>query len=166
MTRMTDTALDPTTLPLQAPAPGSSVWHLTETLTTPLPQEVLWREFLRAVSDSRAAVLWPTSVSNIRTLSEPLQEGTVLESTLPTGVKLHYRIVRFSPPHLLQYACVQGHHLAGGATISLGHAEGVTTLSWRIEYSGFEPQFVGLERYCKAFFAGLAGQLRQLEASR
>lgn len=163
---MTDTALDPTTLPLQKPAPGSSERHFTETLTTRLPLDVLWAEFTRSLKDSREAVLWPTAVSNIRTLSEPLGEGTVLESTLSTGVKLHYRIVRFSPPHLIQYAAVQGHHLAGGATISMAHADGVTTLTWRIEYAASEAQLNGLERYCAAFFGSIAQQLRQLEASR
>jgi|GEM_PF-3668737 len=166
-TAMTDTSIDPSSLPLRTAAPDSSVRHFTETLPTALAPDVLWAEFTRALKDSRDAVLWANNVSFIRALNEPLGEGTVLvENVQPTGAPLHYRLMEFSPPNRLRYASLQGHHLAGGATVSVEHAEGKTTLRWQGEYYGTEAQLNGLDRFRAAFFSSLAQQLRKLEAAR
>ncbi|QRN97603.1 SRPBCC family protein [Archangium violaceum] len=164
---MTETALDPSTLPLKTPAPDAQVRRFTETLPTTLPPESLWAELTRALLSSRDAVLWANDVSTVSTLRPPLAEGSVLaEQIQPGGAVLHYRLVRFEPPRLLEYASLQSHHLAGGAVVSVEHSAGTTTLRWQGEYRGTEPQLALLDRFRAAFFASLATQLRRLEAAR
>ncbi|WP_143177920.1 hypothetical protein [Cystobacter ferrugineus] len=164
---MTDTPLDPTSLPLQPIAPDSSVRRFTKTFPTKLPPEVLWTEFTRTLSDSREGVLWANNISWIHALNAPLREGTVLAERMePTGAVLHYRLMEFSPPKQLRYASLQGHPLAASATVSIEASEGGATLLWQGEYFGSETQLLGLDRIHAAFFSRFATQLQQLEAAR
>jgi hypothetical protein len=163
---MTGTGLDPTTLPLQTPAPDASVRHFTETLPTSLAPEVVWAELTRALTNSQDAVLWSNDVSTVRTLRPPLALGAVLaEHIQPGGAVVHYRLMRFEPPHLLEYASLRGHPLAGGAVVSVERSQGGSTLRWQGEYRGSEPALVNLDRFRAVFFGKLALQFRRLEAA-
>ncbi|WP_257463546.1 SRPBCC family protein [Archangium lipolyticum] len=163
---MSETVNDPSTLPLKTPAPDAHVRHFTETLPTTLPPEVLWAELTRALLRSQDAVLWANDVSTVSTLQPPLAVGSVIaERIQPNGPVLHYRLVRFEPPRLLEYASLQDHPLAGGAVVSVEHSAGTTTLRWQGTYRGTEQQLGVLDRFRAAFFASLAVQLRQLEAT-
>lgn len=163
---MTDTGLDPTSLPLRTPAPDDSVRSFTETLPTTLGPEVLWRELTRALLDSKNAVLWANDVSTVSTLHPPLAQGSVLAETLPhRGMVVYYRLKRFEPSrHLLEYVSLQGHALAGGATVSVERSAGGSTLLWKGEYHGTEANLAILDRFRAAFFGQLAPRLRQLES--
>ncbi|EPX58307.1 hypothetical protein D187_004063 [Cystobacter fuscus DSM 2262] len=164
---MTETLLDPTSLPLQPTAPGSSVRRFTKTFPTQLPPEVLWTEFTRTLTDSHEGVLWANDISWIRALNAPLREGTVLAERMePTGAVLHYRLMEFSPPKQLRYASLQGHPLAASATVSIEAPEGKATLLWQGEYFGSEAQLLGLDRVHAAFFSQFAARLQQLDATR
>jgi hypothetical protein len=163
---MTDTGLDPATLPLRTAAPDASVRHFTKTFPTTLAPEVLWAEFTRALTNSREAVLWVNDVSTIRTPQPPLAVGSVLAERLQAGgPELHYRLLRFEPPRLLEYASLRGHPLACSAVVSVERSESGSTLRWQGEYRGSEPQLANLDRLHAAFFGKLALQFRQLEAA-
>ncbi|WP_158501688.1 SRPBCC family protein [Vitiosangium sp. GDMCC 1.1324] len=163
---MTATALDPTTLPLKTSAPDDLARQFSQSFPTTLVPELLWAEFTRALLDSKNAVLWSNDVSTIRTLQPPpLAVGSVLAVTmLGRGAVVHYRVKRFEPPHLLEYASLQGHILAGGATVSVERSMGGSTLCWQGEYRGTEANLGHLDRYLVAFFGQLATRLRKLEA--
>lgn len=163
---MPDAAFDPSSLPLQTPAPGASVRRFTETISTTLAPELVWAEFTRTLGNSQEGTLWPNEVSTVRLLQLPIAQGGVIaERVQLTGMMLHYRLVRFEPPRLLEYASLQGHHLAGGAVVSVESSEGTTTLRWQGEYRGAESSLGHLDRFRMAFFSGLARQFRQLESS-
>lgn len=162
---MTETGLDPLTLPLKTPAPDASVRHFTELLPTSLAPEVVWAELTRALTHSPDAVLWSNDVSTVRTLQPPLATGAVLAERLqPSGAVVHYRLVRFEPPRLLEYASLQGHPLAGGAVVSVERTPDGSALRWQGEYRGSEAALLNLDRFRAVFFGKLALQFRQLEA--
>ncbi|MFL5346930.1 MAG: SRPBCC family protein [Hyalangium sp.] len=163
---MPDAALDPSSLPLQTPAPGASVRHFTETISTTLPPELVWAEFTRTLKNSQEGPLWPNEVSTVRVLQLPIAQGSVLAERITlTGMMVHYRLMRFEPPRLLEYAALQGHHLAGGAVVSIESSAGKTTLRWQGEYRASEASLAQLDRFRVAFFSGLARQFQQLESS-
>jgi hypothetical protein len=162
---MMDTGLDPATLPLQTAAPDASVYHFDKTFPTTLAPEVLWAEFTRALTSSRDAVLWANDVSTIRTPRPPLAVGSVLAERLQVGgPELHYRLLRFEPPRVLEYASLRGHPLACSAVVSVERSESGSTLRWQGEYRGSKPQLANLERLHAAFFGKFALLVRQLEA--
>ncbi|WP_434382110.1 SRPBCC family protein [Melittangium boletus] len=163
---MTDTSLDPSSLPLRTAEPGASVRQFTETFTTSLAPEALWAEFTRALKDSRDAVLWAHDISQVRVLQAPVgQDSVLVETVQATGTALHYRLVRFEPPRLVQYAALQGHSLAGGATITVASEEGRTVLRWQGEYRASEAALAVLDRFRAAFFSRFADALRRLDAA-
>ncbi len=163
---MADPAIDPSTLPLKTPSPNASVGRFDETMPTTLPPEKVWAEFMRALTNSKEAVLWPNEVSSIRTLQSPLSVGTTLAVSIhQNGATMHYRVLRFEPPHLVEYASLKGHSLAGGATVSVESSSGKTALHWKGEYRGSEAGLDFLTRYNTAFFSSLAAQLKKLESA-
>ncbi|OJT21841.1 hypothetical protein BO221_24020 [Archangium sp. Cb G35] len=163
---MTDTGLDPATLPLQTAAPDASVYPFTQTFPAALAPEVLWAEFTRALTNSPDAVLWANDVSFIRALRPPLAAGAVLAERLAVGgPELHYRLVRFEPPRLLEYASLRGHPLACSAVVTVERTASGSTLTWGGEYRGSEPQLANLKRLHAVFFGEFARRVRQLEST-
>lgn len=162
---MSETTINPIHLPLQTAAPGAGSRAFTETLQTPLAPESVWSEFLRALENSEQAVLWSHEVSSVQALL-PLGPGAVLAERLKrNGVMLYYRVLRFEPLRQLEYASLQGHPMAGGATVSVERSEGTTYLRWQVEYRGSEEALNALDHFRAAFFPKLARQLKQLEAT-
>ncbi|WP_224244310.1 SRPBCC family protein [Hyalangium gracile] len=165
---MPETAIEPSTLPLQSAAPDASVRRFTETIATTLAPEVVWAEFTRALTNSQEAVLWPNEVSTVRALQPPLATGAVLAERIQyNGAVVHYRLLRFEPSRLLvEYGSLQGHPLSGGAVVSVEGSEGAATLRWQGEYRGSEAQLGLLDRFRAAFFGKLALQFKQLESAQ